>query len=197
MPGDLNVMPGRVGRGLATRRMHSLRLAGQPTARAEDVVRWLGAVQSQDYGPAKWSVGQRTSGLTGTDVERAVAAGTILRTHVLRPTWHFVVPADIELDHEMVNGVTYWSVPAAAAPEPATPTVHLLQAYDEYVVGYSESRHLLDRSGAARMGSAELAIEVALLTALNRAQRQALDAEAERHAAFLGLPLGELATRRY
>ena len=28
-------------------------------------------------------------------MERAFAEGRILRTHVLRPTWHFVLPADI------------------------------------------------------------------------------------------------------
>jgi hypothetical protein len=55
----------------------------------------LGAVQAQDYGPAKWSVGARTRGATDEQVEAAFAAGRILRTHVVRPTWHFVLPADI------------------------------------------------------------------------------------------------------
>jgi hypothetical protein len=33
----------------------------------------------------------------GTDdaIEKAFANGEILRTHVMRPTWHFVTPADI------------------------------------------------------------------------------------------------------
>jgi hypothetical protein len=58
-------------------------------------VRWLGAVQSQDYPAAKWGVGQRMT--TGSDaaLDTAFAKGTILRTHVMRPTWHFVLPADI------------------------------------------------------------------------------------------------------
>src|SRR5439155_25586337 len=69
------------------------RLAGQylttpgPKA-AADVVRTLGAVQAQDYAGAKWAVAQRTSGVTDADVERELDAGSILRTHVLRPTWH-------------------------------------------------------------------------------------------------------------
>src|SRR5215831_4075896 len=37
----------------------------------------------------------RVRGASDDDVERAFADGTILRTHVLRPTWHFVTPADI------------------------------------------------------------------------------------------------------
>ena len=33
--------------------------------------------------------------MTEVDVDRAFDAGAILRTHVLRPTWHFVAPDDI------------------------------------------------------------------------------------------------------
>jgi hypothetical protein len=63
--------------------------------RASDVVAWLGAVQAQDYPAAKWALGLRAAGVTDDDVEQAFARGDILRTHVLRPTWHFVAPADI------------------------------------------------------------------------------------------------------
>jgi winged helix DNA-binding protein len=76
------------------------RLAGQylsrptlPDARA--VVATLGAVQAQDYAGAKWAVGLRAKGLTDADVDRAVNEGAIVRTHVLRPTWHFVAAEDI------------------------------------------------------------------------------------------------------
>ena len=55
----------------------------------------MGAVQAQDYPGAKWALGLRIPALTDTDVERAFSEGHILRTHVLRPTWHFVTPADI------------------------------------------------------------------------------------------------------
>ena len=60
-----------------------------------DVVAWLGAVQSQDYSGAKWGLAQRAIGLTDAALDRAFDEGTILRTHILRPTWHFVVPADL------------------------------------------------------------------------------------------------------
>ena len=62
---------------------------------APDVVRGLGAVQAQDFAGAKWAIGLRSEGLTDTDVQSAFDEGAILRTHVLRPTWHFVVPEDI------------------------------------------------------------------------------------------------------
>jgi hypothetical protein len=58
-------------------------------------VRWLGAVQSQDYAAAKWALGQRTSGATDRKLDRLFDEGRILRTHVMRPTWHFVLPEDI------------------------------------------------------------------------------------------------------
>ncbi len=66
-------------------------MAGTPAA----VVARLGAMQAQEYQMAQWAVGLRAEGLTATDVEDAFARGEILRTHLLRPTWHFVVPDDI------------------------------------------------------------------------------------------------------
>jgi len=59
------------------------------------VVRALGAVQAQDYPGAKWALAQRTLGATDADIERELTEGKILRTHVLRPTWHFVAPEAI------------------------------------------------------------------------------------------------------
>jgi Winged helix DNA-binding domain len=345
-------------------RMRSLRLSGDPLESPEAVVHWLGAAQSQDYGPAKWSVGERTRGAGDAALDRLFAQGAILRTHVLRPTWHFVTPADIRwlleltgprvhalnahyyrqlgldddvlekssaaiagalgdgacltrkeisdalksvgivadagrlgyimmyaelnglicsgplngkqhtyalldsrapdarvlspdealveltlryftshgpatikdfrwwssltvasirrgldlvgsrLQHEVVDGVPYWfAEPPPAAPPPA-PRVHLLQGYDEYIVGYSESKYLLDVSGAARSLSTTRAvfngviildrqvaghwrrsltkdsvvIDAALYAPLDKAQSRALQEAADRHGAFLGLP---------
>src|SRR5687768_15586492 len=62
---------------------------------AQELVGWLGAVQSQEYGLAKWSIGQRAEGVTDAGLDAMVAAGRIVRTHILRPTWHFVTPDDI------------------------------------------------------------------------------------------------------
>src|SRR6266700_8112850 len=81
--------------GVVARRLRPQRLLGARFERPEDVVGWLGAVQSQDYLGAKWAVAQRTSKPSDADFEDAFTRGAILRTHVLRPTWHFVAPADI------------------------------------------------------------------------------------------------------
>ena len=77
------------------RRLRAQRLTGAPCATPEEAVGLLLGVQAQDFGPAKWAVGARVGGATDASVEEAFAAGRILRTHVLRPTWHFVLPADI------------------------------------------------------------------------------------------------------
>jgi hypothetical protein len=60
-----------------------------------EIVSALGAVQAQDYPGARWALGMRAPQLRDSDVELAFDAGAILRTHVMRPTWHFVAPADI------------------------------------------------------------------------------------------------------
>ena len=75
--------------------MYSQRLWGTAFDAAEAVVGWLGALQAQEFPIAKWSVAQRARGVTDSAVDRAFADGAILRTHILRPTWHFVLPADI------------------------------------------------------------------------------------------------------
>lgn len=77
------------------RRLHAQRLASGRFARPTQAVHWLGAMQAQEFAEAKWSIGERADGATDADVEQAFARGEILRTHVLRPTWHFVTPADI------------------------------------------------------------------------------------------------------
>jgi hypothetical protein len=76
-------------------RLHAQRLTAGRLARPEDVVAWQGAVQAQEYPLAKWGLGLRMRRASDASLERAFAAGAILRTHVLRPTWHFVAPADI------------------------------------------------------------------------------------------------------
>lgn len=61
----------------------------------QSVVKYLGAMQSQEYAMAKWAIGLRLPGSTDSEIEKAFNSGKILRTHVLRPTWHFVSPDDI------------------------------------------------------------------------------------------------------
>src|SRR4029079_14989486 len=81
---------------IAARRLAAQRLIGPPLATPGDVVRPLLAVQSQDYPNAKWALAQRSAGAPAeTDIDRAFDAGEFVRTHVMRPTWHFVAAGDL------------------------------------------------------------------------------------------------------
>lgn len=81
---------------IAARRLDNQRLTRPGPGNPADVVSWFGAVQAQEYAAAKWSLGLRMpDGATDARVERAFNDGQILRTHVMRPTWHFVTASDI------------------------------------------------------------------------------------------------------
>lgn len=86
-------------------------------ASASEVVRRFVAVQAQEFLPAQWGLAARVPVEQRPDAASVAAAldrGEILRTHVLRPTWHFLHPADarwvMELSAERVhrqNGMYY------------------------------------------------------------------------------------------
>ncbi|MBL8205525.1 MAG: AlkZ family DNA glycosylase [Blastocatellia bacterium] len=80
---------------IAEQRLHNQLLSHTTLNQPREVVQWMGAMQAQDYAGAKWAIAQRAQGLTDAALDSALADGSILRTHVLRPTWHFVAPSDI------------------------------------------------------------------------------------------------------
>jgi hypothetical protein len=76
-------------------------MAAQRVAMPQDsdpveTVRWMGALQAQDYGQAVWGLGLRTAGATLQTIEAALQAGTIIRTWPMRGTVHFVPAEDAE-----------------------------------------------------------------------------------------------------
>src|SRR4051812_38405382 len=81
-------------RDVARGRLAAQALSGAPLGSPVDVVRHLGAVQAQEFAAARWSLGQRSAAADAA-VLAAYDRGEILRTHLLRPTWHFVLPEDI------------------------------------------------------------------------------------------------------
>lgn len=76
-------------------RLYNTGLSTSPFRSAHDAVTHLGAVQAQDFAAATWALGLRVKNAIGRDIEESFNRGTILRTHVLRPTWHFVTPENI------------------------------------------------------------------------------------------------------
>lgn len=77
------------------RRMESQGITKGHSGSSETLVGQMGCIQSQDFAQAKWAIGIREQQLTAAKIEADFDAGKILRTHVLRPTWHFVLPVDI------------------------------------------------------------------------------------------------------
>lgn len=77
------------------RRLANQRLAKNGLETAREVVAWLGAVQAQEFAMSKWALGLRMTEATNELVEGALNRREILRTHVLRPTWHYVASADL------------------------------------------------------------------------------------------------------
>jgi hypothetical protein len=122
--------------------------------------------------------------------------------------------AGSRLECEMIGDLAFWFAARPPDSAPPSPTIHLLQAYDEYIVGYSESKYLLDLSGVARnqppvretfnhvmfldgqvmgrwrqiVNRATVTVEVAVSRTLNAAERQALELAADAYGRVLGLP---------
>ncbi|MCI0710795.1 MAG: winged helix DNA-binding domain-containing protein [Chloroflexi bacterium] len=79
---------------IGLRRLANQRISGDKLQTAAEVVRWMGAMQAQDYNHALWAVGLRTNSATMTSIEQAIADREILRTWPMRGTIHFIPPED-------------------------------------------------------------------------------------------------------
>lgn len=114
------------------------------------------------------------------------------------------------LEHAVIDGVSYWFAGTPVRKRAKPPRAHLLQPYDEYVVGYTESRYALDLSGVARTKFPEIfsgavlidgqvqgsykrtfakdavLIEATLFRPLNNPEASELQAAADRLGKFLG-----------
>jgi len=80
---------------IVNQRIINQQLAGTKFKSAKEIVSWMGAMQAQDYPMAKWAIGVRLAGSTDESIEQAVNRSEIVRTHVMRPTWHLVSSKDV------------------------------------------------------------------------------------------------------
>ncbi|MDR1225383.1 MAG: winged helix DNA-binding domain-containing protein [Prevotellaceae bacterium] len=80
---------------IPTIRLHNQLITNKVLKTPKEVVAHMGALQAQDYQMVKWGVGLRLPNATNSLIDSALSRGEILRTHVLRPTWHLVVPEDV------------------------------------------------------------------------------------------------------
>ena len=76
-------------------RLHNQQIAATNLRTPKELAGWMGAMQAQDFNQAKWAIGVRLPHLTEAQIESAFNNGEIIRTHLMRPTWHFVSADDI------------------------------------------------------------------------------------------------------
>ena len=84
-------------------RIDAQRIAAANFAKAGEAVGWLGALQAQDFAGAKWSMGLRMPSATEAVIDRAIAAGEIVRTWPMRGTLHFVAARDVHWMRELLT----------------------------------------------------------------------------------------------
>src|SRR5262249_9564222 len=75
-------------------RLFNQRIAGEKCEKPEEVVRWMGALQAQDYQQSLWAIGLRIQSATMADIEQAIVERKIVRTWPMRGTLHFVAGDD-------------------------------------------------------------------------------------------------------
>lgn len=81
---------------LIYQRLHNQQVIDSSINSAEALISWFGAMQAQDYAMAKWAIGVRLKNITDQQIEEEINKAKIIRTHILRPTWHFVAAKDLK-----------------------------------------------------------------------------------------------------
>jgi hypothetical protein len=76
-------------------RFNNQHIADSKFNSVKDIASWMGAMQAQDFNMSKWAYGIRLNNLKVTSINDAINSGEIVRSHLLRPTWHFVSADDI------------------------------------------------------------------------------------------------------
>jgi hypothetical protein len=89
--------------GVIRQRLSTQRLSSAPVDDPAEAVRLLTCVQSQERDHALFSLGLRTRDARYADLLAAHSDGAFLRTHILRPTWHFVLAEDLRWILELTS----------------------------------------------------------------------------------------------
>jgi len=76
-------------------RIQNHQIASGKFKNVQELVQWMGAMQAQDFSMVNWALGVRLPNATEQTIAEAYRRGEIIRTHLLRPTWHLVSSTDI------------------------------------------------------------------------------------------------------
>jgi len=109
---------------IAIIRLMNQQIAGSKLKSPKEVCSWMAALQAQDFYMMKWAIGLRVPGTNEAEIDAALNASDLIRTHLLRPTWHVVSSDDV-----------YWMLDLTA------PQIKkVIKSYDKSV-GMDESVH--------------------------------------------------------
>jgi len=118
---------------IARLRLASQHLTHTPFRSPAALLNHMGGIQAQDLPMSKWAIGIRIPGITEAEVENAMNQGEILRTHVMRPTWHWVSAENIHwmLDLTRVHLQRQsgsWNAALGLSPDILTRSIDILLA---------------------------------------------------------------------
>jgi hypothetical protein len=82
-------------RAIARWRLRTQHLT-EPAPGVSAVMETLLAVQAENAGQSAWAVASRTESPEPGELAGLLASGGVVRTHVLRPTWHYVARSDVD-----------------------------------------------------------------------------------------------------
>lgn len=145
-------------RDIARWRLRSQALAA-PVGSAEQAVRSLVGVQAENPSQSAWAVATRTTSPRRDDLAEALADGRVLRTHVLRSTWHYVHADDLHWLQDLTSP-------------------RVLPVFEQQLLPSGE-----------RMSALADTVEELLHEASDRTRAELAEALAERHAPLAGLQL--------
>ncbi|MET9021750.1 winged helix DNA-binding domain-containing protein [Actinopolymorpha sp. NPDC004070] len=90
-------------RSVLRHRLATQRVTGPPLPTAADVVRLLTCVQAQEREHACFSLAVRSRSTAWEQVRAELDSGAFVRTHILRPTWHFVAAEDLRWVQDLTS----------------------------------------------------------------------------------------------
>jgi hypothetical protein len=80
---------------IANSRLVSQQIAVTKFSAVKKIASWMAAMQAQDFAMVKWALGTQLVDATDATLEAAINSGEVVRTHLLRPTWHLVSADDL------------------------------------------------------------------------------------------------------
>ncbi|UZR97793.1 winged helix DNA-binding domain-containing protein [Chondrinema litorale] len=157
---------------IARARMYNQQITQKQFKTITELVKWMGAMQAQDAAMVNWAIAQRLPHFTENDVRKALDAAEILRTHLMRPTWHVVTASDI-----------YWIL-ELTAPQilAANKGRHKQLELDDKTIAKSNDIIVRNLEGGKHLTREEIVVELqkaGIDTSANRASHLFMCAELE------------------